>query len=54
MTFDGAPEGCCDTHLDAGARTFGLRIDKRAVWKGWLLDFYVSLINLALMPEENQ
>jgi len=39
------------------ARTDGyvrvdLRLDKRAVWKGWLLDFYVDLINAAVLPEE--
>lgn len=39
------------------ARTDGyfrvdLRIDKRAVWNKWLLDFYVDLTNVALFPEE--
>jgi hypothetical protein len=39
------------------ARTDGyvridLRIDKRAVWRSWLLDFYVDVLNLALLPEE--
>jgi TonB family protein len=39
------------------ARTDGyvridLRIDKRAVWKDWLLDFYVDIANVALLPEE--
>jgi TonB family protein len=29
-----------------------LRIDKRALWRGWLLDFYVDLLNAALLPEE--
>jgi TonB family protein len=29
-----------------------VRIDKRAVWKTWLLDFYVDLTNIALLPEE--
>ena len=29
-----------------------LRVDKRAVYKGWLLDFYVDLLNAALLPEE--
>lgn len=28
-----------------------LRIDKRAVWNSWLLDFYVELLNLTLSPE---
>ena len=39
------------------ARTNGyyrvdVRVDKRAVYRGWLLDFYVDLINAALLPEE--
>lgn len=39
------------------ARTDGyvrvdVRIDKRAVWKKWLLDFYVDITNIALLPEE--
>ncbi len=29
-----------------------LRVDKRAVWKKWLLDFYVDITNVALFPEE--
>jgi TonB family protein len=29
-----------------------LRVDKRAVWQGWLLDFYIDLLNAALLPEE--
>ena len=31
-----------------------LRVDKRAVWKKWLLDFYVDITNVALLPEEIQ
>jgi TonB family protein len=31
---------------------FDLRVDKRAVWKRWLLDFYVDITNAALLPEE--
>jgi hypothetical protein len=39
------------------ARTSGydrvdIRVDKRAVYRGWLLDFYVDIINAALLPEE--
>jgi TonB family protein len=39
------------------ARTNGydridIRVDKRAVYKGWLLDFYVDIMNAALLPEE--
>lgn len=29
-----------------------VRIDKRAVWNDWLLDFYVDVTNIALFPEE--
>lgn len=29
-----------------------LRIDKRAVWNKWLLDFYIDLTNSTLYPEE--
>jgi hypothetical protein len=29
-----------------------LRVDKRAVWRRWLLDFYVDVTNVALLPEE--
>jgi hypothetical protein len=31
---------------------FDFRIDKRAVYKKWLLDFYVDVTNAALFPEE--
>jgi TonB family protein len=31
---------------------FDIRIDKRAVWQKWLLDFYVDITNVALLPEE--
>jgi TonB family protein len=31
---------------------FDFRIDKRAVWKKWLLDFYVDVTNAAVFPEE--
>ena len=39
------------------ARTDGyervdIRVDKRAVYRGWLLDFYVDIMNAALLPEE--
>jgi len=33
---------------------FDLRVDKRAVWQKWLLDFYVDITNIALLPEEVQ
>jgi hypothetical protein len=31
---------------------FDVRVDKRAVWQSWLLDFYVDITNIALLPEE--
>jgi hypothetical protein len=31
---------------------FDLRIDKRAVWNDWMLDFYVDITNVTLAPEE--
>ena len=33
---------------------FDFRVDKRAVWRKWLLDFYVDVTNAALLPEEIQ
>jgi TonB family protein len=38
----------------AGYVRFDMRIDKRAVWRSWLLDFYVDVTNIALLPEEVQ
>ena len=35
-----------------GYLRFDLRVDKRAVWNKWLLDFYVDVTNVALLPEE--
>jgi hypothetical protein len=35
-----------------GYLRFDLRIDKRAVYRKWLLDFYVDITNVALLPEE--
>ena len=29
-----------------------LRVDKRAIYRGWMLDFYIDLLNAALLPEE--
>ena len=31
---------------------FDFRVDKRAVYKKWLLDFYVDVTNAAVLPEE--
>jgi TonB family protein len=39
------------TRADGYVR-FDVRIDKRAVWQKWLLDFYVDITNIALLPEE--
>jgi hypothetical protein len=33
---------------------FDVRVDKRAVYKSWLLDFYVDITNVAVLPEEVQ
>jgi hypothetical protein len=41
-----------NTGRGEGYLRFDLRIDKRAVWKKWLLDFYVDVTNVALLPEE--
>ncbi|HMG23188.1 MAG TPA: TonB-dependent receptor, partial [Kofleriaceae bacterium] len=37
-----------------GYLRFDARIDKRAVWRSWLLDFYVDITNIAVLPEEVQ
>jgi len=37
-----------------GYLRFDVRVDKRAVWRKWLLDFYVDVTNIALLPEEVQ
>ena len=29
-----------------------IRFDKHAVWMSWILDFYVDITNVAVMPEE--
>ena len=31
---------------------FDFRVDKRAVYRKWLLDFYVDVTNAAVLPEE--
>jgi TonB family protein len=41
-----------NTARNSGYVRIDVRIDKRAVFKGWLLDFYVDLLNAALLPEE--
>ncbi|HEY5950939.1 MAG TPA: TonB family protein [Kofleriaceae bacterium] len=33
---------------------FDIRVDKRVAWRDWLLDFYVDVTNVALLPEEVQ
>ena len=43
--------GANDARADSQFR-LDLRIDKRAVWNRWLLDFYVDVANVALLPEE--
>ena len=31
---------------------FDVRVDKRAIWNDWMLDFYVDIANATLYPEE--
>ena len=53
----GRPETITAGYNDArltGYLRFDARIDKRAVWRSWLLDFYVDITNIALLPEEVQ
>ncbi|HSN29539.1 MAG TPA: hypothetical protein VLT45_24795, partial [Kofleriaceae bacterium] len=35
-----------------GYLRFDVRVDKRAVYRNWLLDFYIDITNVALLPEE--
>lgn len=42
--------GYNDARSDGQFR-FDLRVDKRAVWKDWLLDFYVDIINATVARE---
>ncbi|HEX4451427.1 MAG TPA: TonB family protein [Kofleriaceae bacterium] len=35
-----------------GYMRFDIRVDKRAVYRKWLLDFYVDITNVAVQPEE--
>ena len=41
-----------NTARTSGYTRIDVRIDKRAVWKNWMLDFYVDIANIALLPEE--
>ncbi len=41
-----------NTARTAGYVRFDVRVDKRVVWRKWLLDFYVDITNIALLPEE--
>ncbi len=41
-----------NTGREDGYVRFDVRVDKRAVWKKWLLDFYVDITNIAVLPEE--
>jgi hypothetical protein len=41
-----------NTGRNDGYFRIDLRVDKRAVWRKWLLDFYVDITNVALLPEE--
>jgi hypothetical protein len=44
--------GGYNTARTDGYVRFDLRADKRAVWRDWILDFYVDVTNVALFPEE--
>ncbi len=41
-----------NTARTAGYVRFDVRVDKRVVWRSWLLDFYVDVTNIAVLPEE--
>ena len=41
-----------NTARTAGYVRIDIRVDKRAVYKNWLLDFYIDVTNIALLPEE--
>jgi TonB family protein len=40
------------TQRNAGYARFDVRFDKHAVWRSWILDFYIDITNAAVMPEE--
>ncbi|HWV39610.1 MAG TPA: TonB-dependent receptor [Vulgatibacter sp.] len=42
--------GRISKRLDPFTR-FDLRIDKRAIWNEWMLDFYIDVINVMIAPE---
>jgi TonB family protein len=37
---------------NAGYARFDVRFDKHAAWRSWILDFYVDITNVAVMPEQ--
>jgi len=41
-----------NTARNEGYLRFDVRVDKRAVYRSWLLDFYVDITNVALLPEQ--
>jgi Gram-negative bacterial TonB protein C-terminal/TonB-dependent Receptor Plug Domain len=41
-----------NTARTAGYVRFDVRVDKRVVYRSWLMDFYVDVTNIALLPEE--
>ncbi|MDX2091442.1 MAG: energy transducer TonB [Kofleriaceae bacterium] len=43
-----------NTARSNGFVRFDVRVDKRVAWRDWLLDFYVDITNIALLPEEVQ
>jgi hypothetical protein len=50
----GKPEPVLGDQVErnAGYTRFDVRFDKHAVWRSWILDFYVDITNAAVMPEE--
>lgn len=45
-----SPTGHNDRRLDTMVR-LDVRVDKRAVWRDWTLDFYVDVANATVSPE---
>jgi hypothetical protein len=41
-----------NTARNNGYLRIDMRVDKRAVYRRWLLDFYIDITNVALLPEE--
>ncbi|HSS00538.1 MAG TPA: hypothetical protein VLM79_25945, partial [Kofleriaceae bacterium] len=46
------PALSAEVQRDNAYARFDVRFDKHAVWRSWILDFYVDITNAAVMPEE--